>query len=210
MIARSKTRASAMDKSESLCLASGSVQRLALLQQLGLHCRVMPMDIDETRQPHENATEYVHRLAVAKALAAYGALGEETDLPVLGADTTVVLGDNILEKPADHQHAAHMLRLLSGSTHQVYTGAGIVGRSGEYSVVVETAVTFRPLTTADIEGYIATGEPFGKAGAYAIQGRAAAFIENISGSYSNVMGLPLFEIAGLLANIGIDIMKLPD
>lgn len=195
---------------ELLCLASASPQRLALLRQLGLRCQVMPMDIDETRQADESAERYVHRLAITKAELAWKALASQPSVPVLGADTTVVAGDNILEKPADARQAAEMLRLLSGSTHQVFTGAGIVGTQGRNSVVVETLVTFRPLSAADIDGYIATGEPFGKAGAYGIQGRAAAFIENISGSYSNVMGLPLYETATLLSEFGIDVLNLPD
>ncbi len=190
-----------------LCLASGSKQRLALLGQLGLKCLVRPMDIDESVIPGEAPADYVHRLDLEKARQAYAQ--SDGSLPVLGADTTVCINGNILGKPEDTEHASAMLLSLSGTTHQVYTGAGIVWQGGEQSTVVTTAVTFANLNAALLRDYIATGEPFGKAGAYAIQGRGAALVERIEGSYSNVVGLPLYETAALLCSAGIAILK-PD
>jgi len=190
---------------KTLCLASASPQRLALLTQLGLDCRVMPMDVDETRQKGESAQAFVLRLALTKARKASKHVDENTI--VLGADTTVLLDGEIFEKPVNAEEAAWMLNKLSGRAHHVFTGAGIVAKHKEISCVAETLVTFRMLTKDDVKGYIATTEPFGKAGAYAIQGRAAAFIERIQGSYSNVVGLPLYETASMLSDIGFDVMN---
>ncbi len=194
-----------IEQGTQLCLASASVQRCALLSQLGIKYLSMPMDINETRAAGEAANDYVQRLAIEKACAASAAISAA--LPVLGADTTVVCHkQTILEKPVDAEHAAQMLGWLSASTHRVYTGAAIVDVRGQRSAVVATAVTFKRLTAQEIDNSVATGEPFGKAGAYAIQGLGAVFIESISGSYSNVMGLPLFETAAMLCEVGIDVI----
>jgi len=148
----------------------------------------------------------VLRLALTKAQAA----GKQADANtiVLGADTTVLLDGQVFEKPSTQLGATEMLEQLSGKTHLVLTGTGIVTRDRTVSSVTQTSVTFRSLSKLDIESYIATKEPFGKAGAYAIQGRAAAFIKHIQGSYSNVVGLPLYETASLLAQVGMDVMNL--
>lgn len=188
-----------------LYLASASAQRLTLLEQLGLRCQTLPMDIDETRLPGESAADYVLRLAISKARTAYSRL--DATATVLGADTTVLLNGEIFEKPGNITEARTMLGALSDNTHSVYTGTGIVTQYTETSCVVHTLVSFKALSKNEIDNYIKTGEPMDKAGGYAIQGRAAAFIKHIDGSYSNVMGLPLYETATLLAEVGIDVMR---
>jgi septum formation protein len=151
-------------------------------------------DVDESRGEGEAGVDYVRRLARAKALA----VTRESDEWVLGADTTVVVDEHILEKPADATDARRMLTLLAGRSHEVMTGVCLAGPSG---VVVEhevTVVKFAALSEAEVEEYVATGEPFDKAGAYGIQGRASAFIERIEGCYFNVVGLPVARVWRLL------------
>lgn len=183
-----------------LLLASASPRRRELLEQIQLVFEVSPTDVDETPQPGESPEMLVERLSIAKAKAALecGAPGQW----VLAADTVVVVDDEALGKPADFADAAAMLQRLSGGEHQVVTGMALC-RPGEpmCACTVTTRVRMRPLTPSDIERYWATGEPQGKAGAYAIQGRGAAFVEWIAGSYTNVVGLPLFELEQWLAEI---------
>ncbi len=195
-----------------LYLASASPRRLQLVEQLHLCAAVRSADIDETPLAKETPAAYVQRLALAKAEAVYQALVQELGIPpsqpVLGADTAVVLHEQIFGKPADAQQARHMLSQLSGQTHQVLTAVALLcgdaqGQVQHLQALNISTVGFAHLPSQQIEHYIASGEPFGKAGAYAIQGRAAAFISHLQGSYSGVMGLPLYETAQLLHTAGI-------
>jgi septum formation protein len=183
-------------------LASASPRRSALLTQIGLAHHVRPVDIDEDEHHKEAPRDYVIRLARAKAEALWKQLTEHERLPVLGSDTTVALDDDILGKPGSRSEGLAMLRRLSGRTHQVYTGVALRSSRGMESRLSVSDVTFRALDDAEIESYWSTGEPVDKAGGYAVQGRAAVFIERISGSYSGIVGLPLFETATLLTSVG--------
>jgi len=192
--------------SVKLVLASGSPRRLELLASLGLGCDVYPLDIDETPLPGESPAACARRLAVEKAAAAVRRHGP--GVLVLAADTVVALGAELLGKPADAAEAARMLRRLSGRTHEVHTGVAAACR-GETSFRLSTSeVTFRDLRDAEIEAYVATGEPLDKAGAYGIQGLAAVFVTRLCGSYSGVVGLPLSETAQLLQQHGIDVLRI--
>ena len=189
-----------------LYLASGSPRRAQLLAQIGFSISKIASDIDET--PHENelALAYTERMAWQKseqALALFvAAHGTEPELPVLTADTSVAIDGLILGKPDNHAHAVAMLRMLSGRTHQVISSV-VVWHQGQRTQTTQTSeVTFRPLSEAEIQAYVDSGEADDKAGAYGIQGAAAVFIEHLSGSFSGVMGLPLFETAALLRSIG--------
>jgi septum formation protein len=183
-----------------LVLASASPRRRELLAQAGFTFTVTPASIPEIPRPGENPVAYVTRLAREKAEAIYARLHPEQEhLVVLGADTTVVApSGEILEKPADAADAARMLRLLSGATHQVITGVAVVSCSGVETAAEVTHVTMQTLSDEEIAAYIATGEPMDKAGAYAIQGRAARWIPRIHGCYFNVVGLPLALVSGML------------
>jgi len=192
-----------------LVLASASPRRRELLTQAGYRFEVHPAHIPEDPLPGEDPITYVARLAREKAEAVFRELagaGEppEKDRPdgkslvVLGADTTVALDNTILGKPEDEADAARMLRLLSGRTHRVVTGVAVVTSKGAEVAAEATAVRFLTLSEAEIAGYVAGGEPMGKAGAYAIQGRAARWIPRIQGCYFNVMGLPLALVCSLL------------
>jgi len=176
-------------------LASASPRRRELLAQLGVACSVRPAHIDETRLPGESPRDYVVRLAREKALAVHAL---DASLPVLGADTTVALGDDIFCKPGSREEAVAMLMRLSGRTHDVLTAVALAVRTGVAERLSVSRVTFRVLEPAECAAYWDTGEPCDKAGAYAIQGRGAAFVQHLSGSFSGVMGLPLFETAELL------------
>jgi septum formation protein len=171
-----------------IILASASPRRAEILRTVNWPFETLPLNIDETRQPGEDASTYVQRLARAKAEAA--ALRSPDSL-IVGADTTVVIGDQILEKPDDHDDARRMLRQLSGHWHKVLTGVAIINAS-ELRVAYETTeVKFAVMSQDEIDWYVSSGEPMDKAGAYAIQGRGARFIEGIRGDYFNVMGLPV-------------------
>jgi septum formation protein len=183
-------------------LASASPRRSALLSQIGVPHRVRPTDLDERRRNAEHPSVYVQRLAREKADAVWSALSSAERLPVLAADTTVAIDADILGKPADEHDAVRMLSRLSGRSHQVYTGLALVSKDGTREAVSVSEVQFRELCAGEIRAYWRTGEPADKAGAYAVQGLAAAFIERIAGSYSGIMGLPLFETAALLSHIG--------
>lgn len=177
-----------MSSERFLVLASASPRRRELLEAAGWGVEVRPADLDESRLPGEPAAGYVLRLACAKARAIAPQAGSAC---VLGADTTVALGDELLAKPADEAEARAMLARLSGRAHEVLTGVCLIDRGVEAAAVETTRVEFAPLSAEEIDAYVASGEPEGKAGAYAIQGRAACFIPRIEGSYSNVVGLPL-------------------
>lgn len=182
-------------------LASGSPRRRELLAQLAVSFDVIVTDIDESPDAAETADAYVRRMASSKARAALDQLPAKR-APVLGADTSVVIDRQILGKPANRDAAASMLRRLSGRTHEVLTAVAVRDEQREVVDVNRTVVTFRSLTDREIDCYWATGEPRDKAGGYAIQGLGAVFIETIEGSYSGVMGLPLFETARLLNGFG--------
>ncbi|WP_018862092.1 nucleoside triphosphate pyrophosphatase [Thioalkalivibrio sp. ALJ3] len=189
-----------MPVAHPLLLASASPRRRELLEQIQLVFEVAPMDLDEAALPGEPPEALVERLAIAKAEAAL-----ERGIPgqwVLAADTVVAVGGEAMGKPVDFADAEAMLQRLSGGEHQVVSGMALC-RPGESmrACTVTTRVRMRPLMPSDIEHYWATGEPRGKAGAYAIQGRGAAFVEWIAGSYTNVVGLPLFELEQWLAEI---------
>jgi len=183
-----------------LCLASASPRRRSLLAQIGVPHVVMVADIDESARQGESARDYVLRLAGEKASAARSSSGS---LPVLAADTTVVLDGEIFGKPRDREHACEMLMRLSDRTHEVLTAVALAGEWGVRTRLSVSEVTFRRLTEAECVAYWESGEPRDKAGAYAIQGLGAVFIRRLSGSYSGVMGLPLFETAELLREAGI-------
>lgn len=182
-------------------LASQSPRRRELLQQIGVNFSTLPVDVDEQPLKSESPAAFVERLALEKARAGLGLASDES--PVLGADTAVVLGDRILGKPADRADALAMLAALAGNTHRVLTGVALVDRRREAVRVNETRVSFRPLSMDECEAYWATGEPKDKAGAYAIQGVAALFVTRIEGSYSGVVGLPLYETGELLREFGL-------
>jgi septum formation protein len=186
-------------------LASASPRRRELLAQLGVHCTVVPAHIDETALAGETAADLVCRLATAKARAATAGITEL--LPVVAADTVVTLGDSIFGKPADLPAAQAMLQRLSARTHEVYTAVAVGSQGRERVELSRSEVTFRALDPAEIEAYWATGEPADKAGAYAIQGLGAMFISRLVGSYSGVMGLPLWETARLLQQAGVPLLR---
>ena len=187
-----------------IILASGSPRRQALLQQIGVRFRQQVADVDETPLDNESAQDYVVRLAVAKACAVRQQSGADK-APVLGADTAVVVDGRLLGKPADLAHARDMLQLLSGRRHQVLSAVALV-QDRQAVVASVSNVWFRALSEKDIEDYWKTGEPRDKAGAYGIQGIGAIFIERLEGSYSGVMGLPLYETARLLQDFGIQVL----
>jgi len=185
-----------------LYLASKSPRRHDLLSRLGLEFGVLDLDLPEHRQPEEPAEEYVRRVAREKAGAGLlQVMGNATAL-VLGADTEVVLDDEVFGKPRDAGDAAAMLRRLSGRTHQVITAVSLISPSREMQTVSVSEVTFAELSDEQIGVYVASGEPDGKAGAYAIQGGAEVFTTRLNGSFSGVMGLPLYETAQLLRQFG--------
>ena len=191
-----------MKNKPHLILASASPRRRELLEQINVRYKVCAVDIDETSLINELPLAYVERLAAEKSAACLAQ--HPTTLPILAADTAVVLGDVIMGKPKDEQDALTMLRLLSGQTHQVYSAISLRGQIHGQAVSM-TDVTFRTLTDTEILAYWYSGEPLDKAGAYAIQGKAAVFVESIRGSFSGVVGLPLFETAQLLFQQGIKI-----
>jgi septum formation protein len=183
-----------------IVLASGSPRRRQLLEMLGIPFRVVPPDVNETRDAAELPEQYVTRLARAKAAAV---ASREPDAVVLAADTTVVLRGQVFEKPGTPADAERMLRQLQGRQHQVLTAVA-VARHGRLEHALDvTDVTFRSLSDAAIADYVATGEPLDKAGAYAIQGKGAALVEGIRGDFFGVMGLPLRLVLALLERFGV-------
>ena len=180
---------------EPLTLASSSPRRRQLLEMLGIPIRVMPSHIPEVRRPVETPVDYVERLAREKALSVAGDL-------VLGADTTVVARDEVLEKPLDAADALRMLRKLQGRTHQVVTSIALVAGETVHQATDVTNVVFRRMDDAFLEAYVGTGEPMDKAGAYGIQGYGAALVERIDGDFFSVMGLPIRLVLELLEQAG--------
>jgi septum formation protein len=186
-----------------LHLASRSPRRSELLALLGLDFGVLALDVPELRAPGEPPEDYVRRVAREKAGAGLLRVMGNPDALVLGADTEVVLDDEVFGKPGDAGEAVAMLRRLSGRTHRVLSAVSLVSRDREAQALSVSEVRFGELEDAAIDAYVASGEPQGKAGGYAVQGRAQAFIAHLSGSYSGVMGLPLFETARLLRQFGV-------
>lgn len=188
-----------------ILLASASPRRAQLLEQIGVHFEVQPADIDETPLASEQACDYVLRVAKDKASAVLTLANSRW---VMGCDTTVVSPDQqLLGKPNNAREAHDMLSALAGREHCVYSGVCLINAQRELQIQACTRVHFAPLTPSQIDDYIATNEPFGKAGAYAIQGMAGAFVTHIEGSYSNVVGLPLAHTADLLAQAGVPIWQ---
>ena len=181
-----------------LILASGSPRRQELLTAAGIPFTIRVPGVEEVRDPAETPEVYVRRLASAKA----GAVDLHAGEIALGADTVVVLDDHVLEKPLDEEDASRMLRLLSGRTHSVLTGICLRSESRTIVDTAETLVQFSPLDDDEIEGYVASGEPMDKAGAYAIQGLASRFVDRIEGCYANVVGLPVSLVYRHLREFG--------
>ena len=181
-----------------LVLASASPRRVDLLRAAGFEFGVSPVAVDESPLPNEPPRDCVLRLARLKARS----VRRDSGSVVLAADTTVVVGGRMLGKPASTAEACDMLELLSGRDHEVLTGVAVVGDGVELEAVEASRVRFLPLTKGEIAWYVASGEPDGKAGAYAIQGRASRFVASIEGSYSNVVGLPVSLVYRLLKQLG--------
>lgn len=186
-----------------LYLASASPRRRELLRQIGVAYRRLLVEVDETPLSGESPEDYVVRLALAKARTGWRNLGRRTPRPVLGADTVVVVDAVILGKPRDRDEGLTILARLSGREHQVLSAVALADATRDAVRVQESRVRFRELTAAERAAYWSSGEPLDKAGGYAIQGRAAVFVTELRGSYSGVMGLPLFETAELLREFGI-------
>jgi septum formation protein len=186
----------------TLILASASPRRAELLRSAGFAFGVDPADVDETPRPGERPEAYALRVARDKAEVVFHRR-RKSGTVVLAADTVVVLGGQILGKPNDSADARRMLRLLSNAAHDVHTGMVVRTVGGERAEVMTTRVHFRPMDDSEIDWYIASGEPDGKAGAYAIQGRAARFIDRIEGSWSNVVGLPIADVYRLLKELSV-------
>jgi septum formation protein len=197
--------------SPQIILASASPRRRELLAQINISPIIQPVELDETPMPDEQPLAYVQRVASEKSalctaiLNASSAAILASDLPILAADTAVVIDDKILGKPKDKDDGMAMLQQLSGRTHQVYTAISLRGKQ-HWQAVSVTEVSFKTLTEVEMLAYWNTGEPSDKAGGYAIQGLGGLFIASITGSYSGVMGLPLFETAELLAKQGIHLL----
>ena len=183
-------------------LASNSPRRSELLQQIDISFSRVCGEIDEIRKENESATAYVQRLALEKAQQGFANILKNNSKirPVLGADTIVVLDGYVFEKPKNQQDARDMMLQLSGKTHQVHTAVALVSENKISTTLVTTTVVFKTLNEDEISCYWQSGEPVGKAGGYGIQGKAAKFIRHLSGSYTGVVGLPLFETAELIAN----------
>lgn len=188
---------------DSIVLASASRRRSQLLDQIGVRHRMVAAELDERVRPGEAPSDYVARLAREKARAVTALLGGHLDEPVLAADTTVVLDGRIFGKPDDERECVEILSGLSGRSHEVLTAVALAGGGAMHTTLNASRVTFRTIAEAECRRYWATGEPAGKAGAYAIQGLGAVFVANLEGSFSGVMGLPLFETAALLDAAGV-------
>lgn len=192
----------------SIYLASQSPRRRELLAQIGVSHELLSIAVDEALlSPHEPPVDYVRRLALEKAQAGWQAVREANPRPVLGADTAVVLAGRILGKPADRAEAVAMLQSLSGQTHRVLTGVALCWHDNERVALSESEVRFRTLSETECLRYWESGEPRDKAGAYAIQGLAALFVAEIRGSYSGIVGLPLYETGELLRAAGIYVLS---
>jgi septum formation protein len=189
---------------KKLVLASASPRRKALLQQMGVEFEVQPVDMDESMQPGEDVLEHVQRLAIEKARLGFRqAVVPANDRAVLAADTVVEVDGEVLGKPENAGQAAAFLARLSGKKHKVHTAVAIVTANRELTALNSSEVEFAQLTDSQINAYVETGEPMDKAGGYAIQGLAARFVINLNGSFSGVMGLPIYETANLLSACGV-------
>jgi len=186
-----------------LYLASRSPRRNELLARLDIPFRALDLEVQECRGADESPLAYVRRVALDKARAGLAQVVGDPQPVVLGSDTEVVLGDRVYGKPVDAADAAAMLRSLAGRTHRVITAVALAAPAREAQVVVESEVTFAAMAEDEIAAYVASGEPMGKAGAYAIQGGAERWISRLAGSYSGVMGLPLQQTAALLRGFGV-------
>ena len=190
----------------NLYLASGSPRRREILENLGFKVIRIPADIDETPHSDENAADYVQRMAREKNAAAvaqwFAAHGEPPEYPILTADTTVAYQNHILGKPETEAQAAEMLARLSGRTHQVLTSVCVYWQGKARGVLQTSDVRFKTLSAEEISAYIRSGEPMDKAGAYGIQGLGGVFVEHLQGSFTGVMGLPVYETAALLKQFG--------
>lgn len=188
----------------NIILASASPRRAEILRNAGIPFETLAEIMDESRKPGELRADYIRRLALSKARTAAGVQRDPGECLFIGADTVVVAGDEILGKPESADDARRMLRLLSGTVHEVHTGLAVIRRPGAMEAVVEevTRVTFAPLVDEEIDAYIATNEPFDKAGAYGIQGIGGRYVTRIEGCYFNVMGLPLARLWSLLPAFG--------
>ena len=194
-----------------LVLASASPRRRELLAQIGLSPAIMIADIDETPQKREKPQPYALRMATEKALKVRDQNVEATQKFILAGDTVVACGQSILPKTEDEASARACLALLSGRRHRVYGGIALISPEGHMRTrLVTSMVRFRKLGSDDIDSYIASGEWHGKAGGYAIQGMAAIFIQQISGSYSNIVGFSLFDVAAMLTGQGFNAMHMPE
>jgi len=187
-------------------LASASPRRRELLTQLGLICHSIPTNVDESQRDAESANSYVSRLALAKARAAKAKLSDSS-VPILAADTAVVLGKQIFGKPGNQGAARQMLADFSGRGHDVYSAVAVLCGESEHISVSHSRVYFREISDTEIDEYWRTGEPRDKAGGYAIQGKGAIFVTRLEGSYSGVMGLPLYETSQLLQSCGWSFWK---
>jgi len=196
-----------MSSSAQIILASASPRRRELLEQIGVIAIVQPVDIDETQQGHEPAIKYVQRLAMEKAQTGFETIDNKDMLPVLGSDTIIEVDTMVLGKPENRQQAKEMLELLSDRKHTVHSSVAIVTHEEKLIETSSTQVYFKALAEEEIDSYLETGEADDKAGSYAIQGRAAQFIKNINGSYTGVMGLPLYETVQLLKRCGVKTLK---
>ncbi|MET0288947.1 MAG: Maf family nucleotide pyrophosphatase [Pseudoxanthomonas sp.] len=185
-----------------LYLASRSPRRAELLTRLGVAFASLDVEVPEIRQPDETPQDYVVRVARDKAMAGLAHCLQDAQACVLASDTEVVLGDDVFGKPHDAAHAQAMLARLSGRTHEVMTSVWLQGHGRALSTLVISEVSIATLSPQDMADYVASGEPMGKAGAYAIQGKAEQFVAHLSGSYSGVMGLPLHQTAQLLRQWG--------
>lgn len=192
-----------MSTQPTLYLASASPRRLELLRLAGFAPEVLKVDVPEIIASDETPEQYGLRVACAKAEAGFKLLGSIDDAVVLGSDTEVILDGRVFGKPENTAGAAEMLGALSGRSHQVMTAVAVFSKLGNASFLHTSTVRFKTLSSHEINAYIATTEPFGKAGAYAIQGVAATFIDDLHGSYSSVMGLPIFETNALLNQLGV-------
>ena len=188
-----------LSRGMTLVLASASPRRRELLAAAGVAHHAVPVDVDETPTPGESPADYVERVALLKADAAAVL---HPGRFVVGADTAVVLGEDLFGKPRDEADAERMVSMLAGRSHEVLTGLAVVGNGQRLSLVERTTVWMAPLNPREIKAYVRTGEPFGKAGGYAIQGRASRFVLRIAGSYTNVVGLPVAAVVSLLRQIG--------
>ncbi len=189
--------------SPMLYLASRSPRRNELLARLDIPFRALDLEVPECRGADESPLAYVRRVAMDKARAGLAQVDDDPQPVVLGSDTEVVLGDRVYGKPVDAADAAAMLRSLAGRTHRVITAVALAAPARQAQVVVESEVTFAAMAEDEIAAYVASGEPMGKAGAYAIQGGAERWISRLAGSYSGVMGLPLQQTAALLRGFGV-------